>query len=293
MNTNNQTKFSTIKLIASIILPLLAVAVPIAFYFIQLEKKSISYEIISASDLLAPAKSVPDEFEVSFLGDKLKDLFIINIRVMNDGDIPIKREDFDKSLNLDFGQDSLVLKALIEDKMPSNLPAEIKLKERFIEIAPLLLNSGDYFTIKAFATGIKAPPILETRITGIKEPKLQLFKKERMRTIPDIGIYLITILLMFVYSFQASLFLKVKRSPKFKIGSIYKIDLFVLVAVNLFAASGLLVDYVLRTDSNFFSIVPAATIIIPIGAGVVYQTIRFKRLQSIEEKPRGISKSES
>lgn len=157
------------KILLTIILPVFAIIVPIAIYMLQIQDKKITYEIYSYS-LINFSSSIEDEIDVTFSGEKATDLTAINIEVKNAGDTPILKEDFERNITVDFGKNANVLKTSIKYSSPSNLTPAINNTGNSIQIFPLLLNSGDKFSIETIVSKSSADPTFDARIAGVKAP---------------------------------------------------------------------------------------------------------------------------
>jgi hypothetical protein len=116
---NNDVK-GKFKILITILLPILAIIIPIALYMLQLQDKIFTYEIFSYS-LINFSSSIEDEVEIRFSGKKVTDLTAINIVMKNAGDVPIRKEDFERNIAIGFGEEAKILKTIVKYKFPSNL----------------------------------------------------------------------------------------------------------------------------------------------------------------------------
>lgn len=167
-NGNNESQ-GNFKILLTILLPVSAVIIPIALYMLQAKNKDLTYEIYSYS-LINSSSSIKDEIEINFSGEKVTDLSAVNIEIKNVGDVPILKEDFEKDIIISFGKDARILKTSLERKTPSNLIPIINNTKDNIQVSPLLLNSGDKFSIEAIISKPVSEPEFDARIAGIKTP---------------------------------------------------------------------------------------------------------------------------
>jgi hypothetical protein len=140
------------------------------------DHKAISYELVSKS-ALDPSSFVGLQMLID--GKPLRRVDIQTVRVFNSGDQPVVIADFEGPLRLIFpGQ---IIKAAVAARSPGNLPAKISFDGNSVAVEPLLLNSGDSFSIQAL-TGVAsdasgAPAVtsasdadatVSARIAGVK-----------------------------------------------------------------------------------------------------------------------------
>ena len=104
------------------------------------------------------------EFEnAAQIRDKIDQLRIISSKQK------IVSNDFERKLEISFGESSDVLSSEIIDCDPKNLNAEIEIINRKVVIKPLLLNAKDYFSIKSIVTDTTGEIDIDTRILGVKK----------------------------------------------------------------------------------------------------------------------------
>jgi hypothetical protein len=285
METVKTDKESILRIVA-IVSPILAIIVSIGVYFAQVQKKVISYEIISVSDLLNTEYSVSEDIKIFFSDKRVKKLFIASVRVTNSGDIPIKRDDFESNIKLDLGEKSEVLKVDIPEKNPPNLIPKILSTANIVEIEPLLLNPGDTFVIQVFASGKKEMPKFDARIIGIKEPKIDFFVSKKLFRVPNRILYILSFLFIMAYGYLLTAYL-MSRRREFRTGIIIpKYDLFGLACISLIGGSGFLLVGGM-TPFNMESREYAIAGLIIFGGvvlGVVYHYHQFSSLMKNKDK---------
>lgn len=266
-NETSNPKRSTLKAIFSYLLPALAIIIPIVLFMIQVKHKSIAFEIVSKSAIIDSTSLIPEEIEVFFSGKKLKNLSTVNIRIINAGSIPIKREDFEKNMNIHFGEGAEILRAKVSGSSPLNLKPTLTFNEKTAIIKPLLLNPGDFFNVEAFVAGSKLKPTFDTRIVNIKEPKIVLSEAGKLKKEILYGTYSSIFLLLFLFGYLSSSFDNIKESSSTLIPG-YDILIFVLASLIVFAM-------IVPTELGFKFLFLSNTIVFLIG--FVYQKWSFFR----------------
>jgi hypothetical protein len=157
----------------------------LAFYIYSKNKKlkSFRYEILTYEPILTSSEELSGKIKIYYETNQnnniqIKDGFLFIVRLVNDGNVPIKSDDFYEPVSIFFGSDSEVLSAEIIKTNPGTLNAELDTlrSKHKIYIKPLLLNAKDSITIKALLTGFTAnelPSIkVNARIVDIPEIKV-------------------------------------------------------------------------------------------------------------------------
>jgi hypothetical protein len=144
-----------------------AILVSVALYFAQRSRKDLTFEIVSNSEILTIAEENVGKLQLLFDGQPVKHARLIEVRVVSTGNQPISPDDFVDSLRFLLNEEAKVLSAVVVDRVPSNLAAQITFGSNVVNVAPLLLNPKDSFTVKVLVSGYNTPPKAEARITGV------------------------------------------------------------------------------------------------------------------------------
>jgi len=274
-----------LKIIATILLPVLAIIIPIALYMFQLKEMNLTYEVVSYS-LLNLSSTIQDEIEVSFSGKKVTDLSAINIEIKNAGNTPIRKEDFEREISIDFGKDSKVLKLSIKYAFPLNLAPIIETKEQIIKISPLLLNQGDYFALEAIISNSSSEPQFDARIAGIKKAS-QIITKQISGTFLSNAILIITICILLIgYSFFAALLL-ISINPNIRKLKLLNYQPIALIAL-LFAidSSFLIVRFRLIKSTSTLPVFEVLLYLAVIIFGVIMSFYASKKIRAMQYKEK-------
>lgn len=138
------------------------------FFFFQYQRKELSYEI-TATPLLSVGEEVRDRLRISFDNRPVEDATLVLVRLFNSGNTPIARSDFDTNLAIAFGDSAEILDWEILSVVPIDLSPVITATSTRITLQPLLLNGGDEVVVKAILTGYAAEPVIQARVSGVKE----------------------------------------------------------------------------------------------------------------------------
>ena len=155
-----------------------------AFYisFKNKKLKSFRYEILTYEPILTSSEELRGKIKIYYETTQnnsiqIKDGFLFIIRLINDGNVPIKSDDFYEPVSIFFGPYSEVLSAEIIETNPRALNAELDTSrsKHKIYLKPLLLNQQDSITIKVLLTGFRASEVssikVDARIVDVPEVK--------------------------------------------------------------------------------------------------------------------------
>lgn len=154
---NNPTFLSVTGMIITIII-----------YFKQLQRKELSYKIISFSPLLSRKDGLVQKLQVLYEGKQISDPHVAIVRIANTGNLPIKSTDFESNMSLNFDVKTQVFSAEILKKTPQNLEANLEFTPSHVLLKPTLLNKHDSITI-TMLTSSKDTIQIDARLAGIKE----------------------------------------------------------------------------------------------------------------------------
>lgn len=150
-----------------VIATITGVIVSLFIFFRQRQIKSFSYEVISNLPILNVNDEYKADMEIKFKGNLIQNLHLVVIRFFNSGNISIERKDYDKSVEINFGNQAQLLSIDTIDQIPSNLGIILSSDKKTITIQPTLMNKGDSFTIKALVASHETLSI-DGRISGIQ-----------------------------------------------------------------------------------------------------------------------------
>ena len=153
------------------------------------QKKQLIYEILATTPLLAVSKVVDEDtagrLQVLFDAKPVQNVTLLTIRLSNTGNVEIKSEDYERPISIGFNKNTGILKTSVIDKNPPDLPIAIgrwstgtvtplgrepkpdMILWHGINIHPILLNSGDYFTLSILTSDFDRNLKVEGRIAGV------------------------------------------------------------------------------------------------------------------------------
>jgi len=171
------------------VVPLLVVAVPIAWPLLHKEQQALHYEVVSVTPI-GPTQARGFKDLTLYKGKKqIDNAYLATVRFVNAGDKEIEESDFAAPLTIRGGAGHFFrffdlawaptwqgkpqaplefLDARVAGSQPRNIPVSITLSEKEVRIAPLLLNRGDEFQVEILLSGQLPGLVADARIRGVK-----------------------------------------------------------------------------------------------------------------------------
>ena len=149
----------------AVVLAVLAIIISV---LLQRRKKALSYEIVSKTPVLSTAEEIAGKLQIRFQGESVQGVYLLVIRIINTGNIPIASSDYERPLSIHFYKETRVLTGEVSQSDPININAQIEVHDQSILVMPVLLNKGDSITIKALVSNYSCMPKFDGRIIGVK-----------------------------------------------------------------------------------------------------------------------------
>lgn len=152
---------------------IIAVIFTIIFFKMQHRHKAVSYKTLSYTPLVIKDE-IGEKLQIVFEGKLVEDVNLSVIKIYNTGNTPIVSNDYERPINLYFGENSQILTTEVIEKNPDTLEVSAHIEGTRVILDPLLLNQKDSITIKTiFSQSDKSinNVIIDGRIVGVKEIK--------------------------------------------------------------------------------------------------------------------------
>jgi len=169
------------------LLALVGIISVFVIYIFQRKKKSLSYEILTSNELLTSSEELRGRIRITFNKKPVQNIHLLIISIKNDGNVSIIPSDFYEEFTCSFGDHTKILTAEITDCFPDSFKPQIEIREDSLTIAPVLINSKDFFIIKFLLSKFDGIVKVKGRISGIHEIK-KLRKANFLRWIQPIGL---------------------------------------------------------------------------------------------------------
>jgi len=140
-------------------------------------RKDLRYSLLYNASLVTVREEAKERIQILFDNQLIANARLAVIKLLNQGRIPITSSDFEEPITVSMGSNAEVLAADIVELEPEYLTPSVTVENNEIKIAPLLLNEGDSFTIRAIGSRFDDTIDLTSRITGVKE--IRMIRAER------------------------------------------------------------------------------------------------------------------
>jgi len=129
-------------------LAVLAIVIGLILAYLQYQNKSLAYEVISEYKIIGTDADTEGRVEILFDSKPVEAVYLVIIKIINTGRLPIESKDYEYAISLRFNEESEILSSEILKQSPSNLGVKLKSYTNKIIIEPLLLNTRDFFVVK-------------------------------------------------------------------------------------------------------------------------------------------------
>jgi hypothetical protein len=131
-------------------------------------RKRFSYEVLSNVSLVTTSAEVQDDVEILYKSKPVKNVRLLIIKLINDGFLPIKKDDFDNFVRITF-PDGMVISTEKVLFHPSNLDTSIRHEDNWVEVDPALFNRKDYIQLKILVSSNLPLFNVTARIVGVSK----------------------------------------------------------------------------------------------------------------------------
>jgi hypothetical protein len=157
-----------------VVVSVLAIAITIAIYFLQKNKKELTLIILSQSPLLN-AKS--DEIKVFHNNINIDSIYITEIKVINSGRAPILPADYIEKVGLFFNENNLIISAELTKADPETINVSFEIEGNKVLMNSVLLNPKDSINFRLLTKLSQNEFKITGRVVGIREIKKQVIEK--------------------------------------------------------------------------------------------------------------------
>lgn len=147
---------------------LVPIILSVFFFIFQHQYKSLAYEVLAETDLITIKEEVKGKLQVLYETVPVDNVSLVIMKIVNNGSVPLESSDFENPIIVSLNDNAKILDAQIIETVPGSLQPILSHQESSLAVEPLLLNNGDYITIKAVVTHYKSPPEVKARIVGVK-----------------------------------------------------------------------------------------------------------------------------
>jgi hypothetical protein len=161
-----------------VVVALVAIAVMVWQSLRSTHRIAFEYRIDS---LATVADAAAGDVQILFKGQPVDHVQLVLIRLINIGSQAVRAADFEDRLRVRFGPDAQALNAEVAARNPANLDVRVSIEgagtSQALSVEPLLLNRGDWFTVRAIVAGRAKVPVVEARIVDVS--KIERLARDR------------------------------------------------------------------------------------------------------------------
>lgn len=132
-------------------------------------RKNLSYQIISYDATNYKTAETTNRLRLFYDSKEIENLQSLLIEFVNNGNEPIKSNDFESDLEIKFCTDTKILRFDIVKTIPENIIVQHVICDSIIKIKPTLLNPNDRIMAMAILTGKPIVPQIYGRIVGVEK----------------------------------------------------------------------------------------------------------------------------
>jgi hypothetical protein len=205
---------------------IVAVLVAYNIFFLQREVKSLQIVILASSSMVAVEPTVAQDIKILYRDQPAQNLSLIQVKVENNGNQPIRGEDYEQPIRLAFPSQSKIVEGTPLESNPPNIGLTVKTEGNIATLSPILLNEGDRiilrFIVIDMPSSVSEKPfqIAGGRIVGVKDIPIvrAITEKQVQESSPTSPLEFLTsfivlgvLALMMVRSLEQLLLLLIKR----------------------------------------------------------------------------------
>lgn len=133
-------------------------------------RKALTYQQIAVAPLLSVRDELKGLLEIRYAGQSVEQVHLILLKLVNTGTLPIVSTDFVHPVTITLGATGQILTLEVAEASPANLGASLTPypNGRALTVDPLLLNAGDWLTVKILISQYGGPIRVDGRIVGVK-----------------------------------------------------------------------------------------------------------------------------
>jgi hypothetical protein len=147
----NNTVF---QFVLTTIIGLISIASAYNIFFLEKPVKSIQIVVLSAASLIDVESSISKDIQISYKGNNVSNLSLIQAKIENNGNQPIIDSDYARAIRFIFPSEARVLEANITESAPENIGISLQTISNTVTFSPALLNPQDRLIIRFLVTGI-------------------------------------------------------------------------------------------------------------------------------------------
>jgi hypothetical protein len=153
--------------IAGVVIGLVSIGIATAIALVQRRSKRLAFEVLSRTQLVGTSGDIP-ELDVSFRGERVTNVEVIDLRILNTGNLAVSSSDYERPIRVSFGAESSVLTAEVVRVHPTSLRMACQPDGDGFVLEPVMLNGGDWVRVRTLVS--RAGKVsADSRILGVSQ----------------------------------------------------------------------------------------------------------------------------
>jgi hypothetical protein len=156
------------------------------------------YQLSDISLLASDAPVSPGKgLEVTYDSQPLKSPRMVDLKIVNTGNVPIHEADYHEPITVGFTDGSVIAGAIVDQRVPgivSHILDHESDGAKQLSIRPRLLNADDWFTLRLLVDGQDGNVFANSRIVGAPPMRRFILPAREERRVYQFGFFVITVL---------------------------------------------------------------------------------------------------
>ncbi|MBK7894687.1 MAG: hypothetical protein IPJ90_07325 [Anaerolineaceae bacterium] len=157
---------------AGAIVAIVAIAFAFAQEYFFSEQYSLQLVVLATTALVEIEESAAEDIEIYYKGSPANDIVLMQIKLENTGNQPIRPEDYSSPIKIIYPVDAQVVEARILETEPDNINVKLDQEKNEIQLSPELLNAGDRIILRVLVSNLSSsnsiPFEVQARIANIR-----------------------------------------------------------------------------------------------------------------------------
>ncbi|MGD0495909.1 MAG: hypothetical protein ABSB28_07680 [Candidatus Bathyarchaeia archaeon] len=167
------------QILTYILIPVAAIIVTVTLWFKGRRRKDLSFLASCTAVLPKVEDTVGEKLKILFDGRWVRQIYLNTVTLLCSGNEPIRADDYEKPIEVNFGTDVRILSAEIVKPSKRCLEPAIIIERGSVHLTPILMNHGDRIDMKIITGSRPEKTAIRARIAGVDEIKA-INRHERM-----------------------------------------------------------------------------------------------------------------
>lgn len=137
-------------------LALIALCVTVYLFFFGQQTKLLQVVILANTSLVEVEQSIAQNIKISYKGEDISNLSLVQIKLENTGNKPITEADYVRPVKFSFPSQSRIIEASITESNPANIGMSIQNDQNTATLSKVLLNPKDRVIVRFLVANV--PP---------------------------------------------------------------------------------------------------------------------------------------